>query len=271
MVDALEVRSCKASRPSDRPPLLFVHGSCQGAWCWSEHFLDFFAEHGYSSYALSLRGHGESAGRRKLRWASVADYVRDVAQVAMSLPSVPVVIGHSLGGLVVQKYLELHRAPAAVLLAPSPAAGMLRSGWRLFLRNPLPFIEAYLTLEPCRVFSTPVRARRYLFSARLSEDKMRGYTCRFGGESFRAFLEMVYSLPDPARIRGTPMLVVGGSKDVLIPPSEIERTAATYGATARIIREAPHEMMLEDTWRETAQAIFEWLEGGRGLSSPHAE
>ena len=44
-----------AARPT---PLLFVHGAWHGAWCWDEHFLDFFAAHGYAAHALSLRGHG---------------------------------------------------------------------------------------------------------------------------------------------------------------------------------------------------------------------
>ena len=49
---------------------------------------------------------------------------------------------------------------------------MLRSGWGLFARHPLPFLEAYLTLAPRRVFATPARARRYLFSANLSNEKL---------------------------------------------------------------------------------------------------
>ena len=260
MVDGLEVVSRESASLSRRPPLLFVHGSCQGAWCWSEHFLKFFGTQGYGSYAMSLRGHGRSAGREHLRWTSVADYVQDVAKVAASLPRDPVVIGHSLGGLVVQKYLESHRAPAAVLLAPVPATGMLRSGWGLFARNPLPFIEAYLTLEPRRVFATPARARRYLFSDDLSDERVRDYWLRFGSESFRAYLEMIYSRPDPTRIRETPMLVVGGTRDVLVPTREIERTARIYGADVRIVRDAPHNMMLEDNWHDTAEVIVEWLD-----------
>ena len=106
MAHELEVIERKSTLPTAHPPLLFVHGSAHGAWCWAEHYLDYFAEHGFDAYALSLRGHGASGGRERLRWASVADYVDDVAEVAATLPSAPVVIGHSLGGMVVQKYLE---------------------------------------------------------------------------------------------------------------------------------------------------------------------
>ena len=57
---ALEVLT--AGKPSDRPPLLFVHGSFCGAWIWAEHFLPFFAEAGWECCAVSLRGHGGSEG-----------------------------------------------------------------------------------------------------------------------------------------------------------------------------------------------------------------
>ena len=42
--------------------ILFVHGICVGAWVWEDHFLPYFANEGYNSWALSLRGHGLSDG-----------------------------------------------------------------------------------------------------------------------------------------------------------------------------------------------------------------
>ena len=64
-------------------PILFVHGAWHAAWCWDEYFLPYFAQHGYASYALSLRGHGSSQGKERLRWWRIADYVADVAQVVV--------------------------------------------------------------------------------------------------------------------------------------------------------------------------------------------
>lgn len=45
------------SKPSPvaRPPLLCVHGSYHGAWCWAERFMPYFAARGYDVYAVSLR------------------------------------------------------------------------------------------------------------------------------------------------------------------------------------------------------------------------
>src|SRR5215469_10649661 len=98
-------------------PVLFVHGSLHAAWCWDVHFLDYFARSGYAAHALSLRGHGSSEGRDTLRWTRIADYVEDLSAAAGQLTGSPILIGHSMGGFIIQKYLEAHDAPAAVLLS----------------------------------------------------------------------------------------------------------------------------------------------------------
>src|SRR5215813_5709991 len=57
MLEVIDKGSCTEAHPV---PLLFVHGGWHGAWCWDDHFLDFFADAGYRAVALSLRGHGAS-------------------------------------------------------------------------------------------------------------------------------------------------------------------------------------------------------------------
>ena len=151
---------------------------------------------------MSLRGHGKSGGRERLRWTSIAQYVSDLEQVAAGLPRDPVVVGHSLGGRVVQTYLETHEAPAAVLLAPPPVGGMLRPAVRTFRDHPWLSMRVILTRTPRTLFATPELVRRFSFSPELGEEQVREYAARMGGESFRAFLELVYTRPDLARIRG---------------------------------------------------------------------
>ena len=99
----LEIITHKPKTDSGLTPLLFVHGGCHGAWCW-ENFLPYFAMHGYEAHAVSLRGHGASAGRERIRSIRVPEYVADVERAAGLLSSPPVLIGHSLGGYVVQQY-----------------------------------------------------------------------------------------------------------------------------------------------------------------------
>ena len=136
-------------------PLLLVHGAWHGAWSW-ENFLPYFAEQGYEVHALSLRGHGNSEGRDGIRWYSTSNYIADVAQVVRSLRPSPVLIAHSMGGYVVQKYLESHNAPAGVLLTSAPTTGIIGFLLRWLRRHPASTLRALAVaqhmvfcLHPC--------------------------------------------------------------------------------------------------------------------------
>jgi pimeloyl-ACP methyl ester carboxylesterase len=120
MLEVIDKGRCTDEHPA---PLLFVHGGTLAAWCWDEHFLDFFAHKGFRAVAVSLRGHGASTLSQRLNSCSVADYVDDVRATVDLLGAETVLIGHSMGCLGVQKYLEKYHAPAAVLLAPSTPQG----------------------------------------------------------------------------------------------------------------------------------------------------
>jgi len=244
----------------ERPtPILFVHGMWHAAWCWAEHFLTYFAQQGYRSYALSLRGHGSSEGRERLRWTSLNDYVSDVDQVTSRMERPPVLVGHSMGGMIVQKYLESHETPAAVLLASAPPKGVIAATMRVFLRHPLIFMKANLTLSMYPVVSTEGLAQEAFFSAGMSEEKVREYFSLLQDESYRAYLDMLgLNLPNPKAVKA-PMLVLGAARDTIISPTEIEDTARAYDTKAEIFPDMAHDMMLERTWETVAERILNWL------------
>jgi pimeloyl-ACP methyl ester carboxylesterase len=98
MLEVIDKGSATESHPV---PLLFVHGTWHAAWCWDEHFLDLFGDKGFRAVAVSLRSHGASAISKPLNSVTFADYVDDVHITVDMLGSEPVLIGHSLGGLVV--------------------------------------------------------------------------------------------------------------------------------------------------------------------------
>ncbi len=159
----LEVIAYPTTMPTANPPLLFVHGAWHGAWCWEPHFLPYFAGQGYASYALSFRGHGKSEGRNKLRGQRIAQYADDVAQVAAQFDQPPVLISHSMGTLVAQKYLETRPARAAVLLAPVPPNGVIATTLRIARRHPGPFARVNATLSLYPLVATPALARDAFF------------------------------------------------------------------------------------------------------------
>jgi pimeloyl-ACP methyl ester carboxylesterase len=239
-------------------PILFVHGAWHGAWCWDQGFMQYFAKRGYNTHALSLRGHGTSEGG--WRFATGADYVADVASIAATLPKPPVLIGHSMGGYLVQKYLETHDAPAAVLLASVPPSGAGASLLRASLHDPVSSLMANLTFDLYATMNTPAKAQHHLFSSREIAER---YFPRLGHESVRTLLDMVaLNLPQPAKVR-TPMLVLGGEKDTVFTQDEVRATAKAYNTEAHFFP-MPHDLMLDVGWERVADTILDWLKA-RGI------
>lgn len=239
--------------------LLFIHGAMHGAWCWNVHFLDYFAQQGYASHAVNLRGHGNSEGRERLRWARIADFVRDLAQTIEQLPSPPVLIGHSMGGFMIQKYLEDHVAPAAVLLSSPSPAGLWRVAVKNARRHPLTFARVNVTFSLFPLVSTPALAREAFFSDDLPEEELREYWRQMQDDSYRAYLDMVaLDLPKPVKVK-TPLLILGAERDNMLTRREIEATARAYHTQAHIVPGVAHNSMLEQRWQAVADRILAWL------------
>jgi pimeloyl-ACP methyl ester carboxylesterase len=251
----------RAPEGEARPtPLLFVHGAWHAAWCW-ERFLPYFAAAGYACYAPSLRGHGGSPGRERLRWTRLSEYVEDVAAVARGLASPPVLIGHSMGGAVVQRYVEAHPAAGVVLLASVPPFGALLAALRAARRHPLAFLELNLRLSLYPLMATPERARSMLFSADVPDDELRAHHARLQDESYLGFLDMIAMALRPPRSRRVPTLVIGGAEDRLFGRVDVGATARRYGAEAALLPGVAHDVMLEPAWRDAAERILAWLRG----------
>ena len=256
----LEVISRQPQGAAKSTPLLFVHGAWHAAWCWEEYFLDWFASQGYSVHALSLRGHGNSWGSDKLRWFSLNDYVADVASVAASFDRAPVIIGHSMGGLVTQKYLAEHAAPAAVLLASAPPTTILPTALRIARSQPWKFLQANLTLNLYHLMETPEQVGAVLYSESVPQADIQRYAAQVGGESYRAFLDMLgLSLPKPDKV-STPLLVLAAEKDAVFTVAQEQALAKAYGTTAEVFPEMGHNMMLEPDWEKVAGRILQFLE-----------
>lgn len=238
---------------------MFVHGAWHGAWCWDEFFLPYFVEHGYASYALSVQGHGLSDKTKKLNSLRISDYVSDVACIAADLPNPPILVGHSMGGLIVQKYLETHSAPAAVLLASLPVGGLIRSLRRIVMNHPWLFLKANLTMDLHPFISTTELVREAFFSDDIDAGTLEKYFSALHNESYFAFLDMLLlNLPQPQKIT-TPLLVLGAANDRFFSPKEVELTAKAYNTQAIIISNMAHDMMLEKDWKKAADIIIGWL------------
>ena len=256
----LEVIEHKAKTKSDKPPVLFVHGMWHGAWCWEDHFLPYFADHGYMAAAVSLRGHGKSEGRKGLRWSTIRNYAEDVARVAAGMARPPILVGHSMGGFVVQKVLETHPAPAAVLLASVPPGGILGPTLRVARKHPFLFAKVNLTLSLYPIVHTPALFKAFMLPPDFPEARLLKLFPLVQDESYRAYLDMiVFNLPRPKKV-STPLLVIGGEKDAAISVKEVHATAKAYNTQAEIIPGMTHDQMLDPQWEKVASRIVTWLD-----------
>lgn len=249
-----------AGIPSRQPALLFVHGGLCGAWVWSERFLPFFADAGWHCIAVSLRGHGHSPGREQLDWFGVADYVADAAMAAAGLDHPPVVIGHSMGGMIAQHFVQKHVASGLVLLASISPAGLARPLAQMYLRHPNLLWE----LNRVQTFGPEAAnyevIRRGLFCADFPVDLAWRYRPLFQRESLRATLElMVPQWFYLMRRRRLPALVLGGANDWFIPYADLEASSVFWNAEIHVLEDAPHAMMLDLSWRVAAEIIAGWL------------
>lgn len=257
----LEVISHEPHQPVSRTPLLFVHGAYAGAWCWEEFFLPYLARQGFSVHAVSLRGHGRSGGHELLHQAGLRDYVADLRRTIQALPRPPVLIGHSMGGMVVQKYLERYQeAPAAVLMASVPPSGLGAPTLQLMLGDPWLFTQIQLVHGMSPHLADMQTARRAVFSDDLPDEELYRYMDRFQGESQRAIWDMMMGdLPRLWKMPRVPMLVMGAEQDGLFTPAAVRETAAAYGTEAVLFPEMNHAMMLERNWQDVADYLVGWL------------
>ncbi|MGK2954138.1 MAG: alpha/beta hydrolase [Solirubrobacterales bacterium] len=232
----------------ERPPILFVHGAAHGAWCW-RNWMGAAAEAGYPSHAVSLRGHSGSEG--SLFRSTLSSYVEDVINTADSLPEKPVLIGHSLGGLVVQIVIAEYEATAAVLVAPVAA----RSGYRTLFS-----IARQRPADALKILaggSTPMRYE-YLFEG-LNQAEATSYINQCGPESTLAQFQVIFHKPSKPPRGGAPVLVLGTPEDNLIPLPDLHDTASRYSAPLLEFPGMGHDLMLDEGWREPADEMIGWL------------
>ncbi len=247
-----------------KPPILMIHGAFCGGWCF-DGFRDAFDAVGHWVAAPDLPGHGPGDPPSAVVGLSLVDYAKAVVRAIDACPTPPVLLGHSMGGLVAQ--LAAARRPVAglILLAPSPAWGQpvtsafdLAAGFALAaLRGPY-WAQA---IEP----DYPIVRAATL--NRVGEDAARALFRRMKAESGRALYEILNWWLDPTlaaavppTVSATPALVISGGADQVHSPSTVAATAARLGVVPHLIPELSHWTMGEPGSERVTALCLEWLE-----------
>jgi 3-oxoadipate enol-lactonase len=134
-------------------PLVFLHGIGGAARAWRGQ-LAFFGER-YRAIAWDMPGYGGSAALASPGIAELANSLQDFLEEVGARR--PVLVGHSIGGMIVQQWVVRHpyRATAVVLAQTSPAFGRADGDWqKTFIEarlGPLDRGETMASLAPALV------------------------------------------------------------------------------------------------------------------------
>ncbi|MBY9078355.1 alpha/beta hydrolase [Paenibacillus sp. HN-1] len=254
----LEILEYLPELSSSQSSLLFIHGGSHGAWCWKENFLPYFSSKGFPSYALSLRGHGESEGNESIHFFSLNDYMNDVLEVISQLSEKPVLIGHSLGGALVQKILCLYpeKIQAAVLMSTTPPDGMFRDFRRLL-------ISRYKDIYQIRLFDKGKSRHmppQVFFSPDLPAEKRDEYLGLLQPESTKAQRELMRRIVPRSVSVKVPLLILGSTQDWFFPGKTVATIGEKYKTEPVIFNNICHDMMLDPNWRTVADQILPFLQ-----------
>jgi pimeloyl-ACP methyl ester carboxylesterase len=274
MSDAETTKQVETANASGRTPAVFVHGLWLLPSSW-DRWGQLFDENGYAPVlpgwpddpdtVEEAKEHPEVFANKTI--AEVADHFADVIA---TLDKLPVVIGHSFGGLLAQILAGRGLSHATVAISPAPFRGVL----------PLP-LSALRASSP--VLSNPRNRHR---AVPLTYDQFRFSFGNAVSEEEAKELFETYSVPAPGaplfqaatanlnpwteakvdtdNVNRGPLLIIGGEQDHTVPHAlsnaAYKQQKDNPGVTE--FAEIPgrgHALTIDSGWREVAEKALEFV------------
>lgn len=248
-----------------KPPVLMIHGAFCGPWSLDGLKAKFEAA-GYTVRVPALRFHDQGPPPAALGTTGLADYAADLSEEIAALAAPPVLVGHSMGGLLAQMLAARVAVRALVLLAPSAPWGVPPSTlFEISAAQALHLNPGYWNrvLEPNRDVALAHSIDR------LPRPMRDAVFDRFTGESGRATFEIMNWGLDMNRASEVeadaitcPLLLLTGSEDRINPPTTVMRIAARHGtkATNEVLPGMGHWLIGEPGWEAMAARVLAWLD-----------
>lgn len=249
------------------PPVMMVHGMWSTGADW-DNWRGVFEAHGLRVHTPTLRHHDaapDAPPPEELGTTSLRDYADDLAAEIGKLPEPPVLVGHAMGGLLVQMLLARGLGRGGILVTPAAPAGILalrasvlRAFWRIVIRWGF-------WARPQRL--DPDVAAWALFN-RMSPAEVGPAVLSRVHESGRAAFEIgfwPFSRHPAAAVDKTkltqPLLVFGATDDRLAPAPVCKQVAKRYGGNAKYERIDGHAhwLLAEPGWERTATRAADWV------------
>jgi len=194
---------------SDLPPVVLVHGAYCDGRMWKGNFQDYFAEQGHPTYAIHLKDPYRKPAVRTLLGYGLETFARRLHHLVEYIGQAPILIGHSMGRLVIQKYVSLfpEQAVGVGLLASLPPFGMKHTLWGMVKEPDLLLGYTIVTLAPglAKYGEIP----RGLLSDRVGKDKRKNLQHLLVQESAVSLTNCLAPGIDMEAVRRIPLQVWG--------------------------------------------------------------
>ena len=251
--------------PTHRKTLLMIHAAF-GTSASFENFKSYFEARGWDCHAPDLPFHGPgSDDDPALATVSIRDYTDAMAEYAQGLEEAPVIIGHSLGGLIAQQLASRQLARAAILLSPNAPWGILPTSdaeraVAKGLMSAGPFWQSAMSLD----FDLEAN---YALNAFPPEER-KSVFATLQRESGQVIFEMFFWMFDDAKATlvdfdnvRCPVLIANGTEDRVLSFSTAEAIAEQYEGRATVYRPKAHGhfLLMEPGWETVARHCERWL------------
>jgi non-heme chloroperoxidase len=249
-----------------RAAIVMIHGAFCGPWAFDDFRVPFDAA-GFEVIAPTLRHHEKGASLRLLGSTSLTDYASDLSKLIDGLDEPPILLGHSLGGLLAQMIAARRPVRAAILIAPCAPWGIMpttlfemASAQTMFLAGDYwnaPLKPDYGIAATNSLDKLPRAERNAVFERFVPESGLATF------ETLHWGLDMRRASYVEARKVTCPILCTTGSDDRINPPSTVKKIADRYEGRA-VFEELPnrsHWPIGESGWEQMAEQAIDWLDG----------
>ena len=247
--------------------VVFVHGMYMTPLCW-EQWVDRFQSKGYRCLAPAWPGRDQPVEVLRQRHPdpqlgqlTLTGVLAHLTGFIRQLDEKPILIGHSMGGLIVQLLLQRDLAAAAVAIDSAPPFGVLTTKWS-FLKSNWPHITPFasqgqpiaMTFERFQytfVNTLPLAEQRAAYERYVVPESRR-----VPRESLTARID--FKQPHP------PLLLIAGSADHIIPASLNKSNTAKYRSSPSVtdfkeFAGRTHFIVGQQGWEEVADYVLGWL------------
>jgi pimeloyl-ACP methyl ester carboxylesterase len=250
--------------------LLLIHGMFMTPDCWKE-WIPYFQQRGYRVIAPAWPLHDRTTAQMNqahpdsaLGKLEYADLIASYDKVLDTLSEPPVVIGHSMGGLVAQTLLAQGRVAAAVAIQPAPPVGVRSLAWS-HLKSNLPLVNPFSSAGKPRKLD--LDAFSYVFVNGMTDSARRAAWTEFAVPESK----MVARTSGDKRWAidfskaHAPLLFISGSEDHCIPASLVRKARNRYvdggsGADLREFAGRNHFTIGAAGWEAVAGSVAGWID-----------